>query len=247
MFFIKTHAFTVFLIFQLITGYELKSVLNLDAKKNDVEELEEKANIETHEENLKNQKPIYKKEDSLIEDTYEDDIDNAKSEEISNPSDNKDIQGEIILKNKVDNINDIGIPSYNNSANKLMGPVSKDKKKTNIQIIMDKMKSKTKTMSSPSTASDYNDFSLDDFWVDQPFDIYNYFQYQDAYDYVKDNSQNIDSSSGSQDYSPDQDKLLLKYLDTLNKNDLDTLNNNEQYPFEVKRNRILPKKVKEGS
>ena len=33
MFFIKTHAFTVFLIFQLITGYELKSFLNLDAKK----------------------------------------------------------------------------------------------------------------------------------------------------------------------------------------------------------------------
>ena len=33
MFFIKTHAFTVFLIFQLITGDKLKSVLNLDAKK----------------------------------------------------------------------------------------------------------------------------------------------------------------------------------------------------------------------
>ena len=63
-----------------------------------------------------------------------------------------------IAKNKVAQLEKFGIPLFNDSANP-----------------MKKKKNNTKQMS--LSQGEKNDYALDDFWVDQPFDFYHYYQF----------------------------------------------------------------------
>ena len=107
-----------------------------------------------------------------IKDIDEDDIE-IKQGKLPN---NKTKEGGQVITKRI--AKKFGIPPFNGSANPKKKVASIYEKKANIidEDKLMKVKNKSKNISASPSQDQNKDYGLDDFWVDQPLDFYNYFQ-----------------------------------------------------------------------